>query len=842
MKSLHRFKGGPRRSGWGLLAGFVLSCTLAAPARASEPEPELATEAARDGDRCAKDPDLPLCFLEPGERARLPKVEPLRVPSSPVLRTKFATTLANACADLDEVRPRRFTVAASAVDAPTALAGLHDGSLRGELNRLDTDASVAEVRRVAEALAVAGVALARTCNRIETGERLTANEVGHLRDIYADGARQLAALVDVLTNVAEPLEVVLEPAATEADARDFVDALTVGPLGTPQSMLGGGSLGAVASRVFGGLAEFLIDRAREEALGHVRDRLEREVCQTDPGVFLERSCQVLGRDDSGGSLAALGASLHAAVLVDLDHLVDKLVVFASARVPTVAYPGTVFRVAVALARDTRAKRDPLDFVTSLAAIEPLICEQTVGSATAIPGDRECADTMAALRLGSATTRAVLRQQGSDDAAAFVVLGSAFALELEVGQIPAVARDRLAAMLPALPWTGDAHHRQLRFDAETLAHFRDLIGETVAVIQGVEGNMRGMANRDAPPSAEDMLAVASDACVGLMRAGESGLALARRLKDAQATSSTRSTSSTSSTRSMGGVLAAPAPAATRAPPAGGADLSRLEQAIGSLDQRMLAARDATDGEWGSASLAVFDQLIDMLEDRADPGRHGEALAALEQLRRYLPLFIEIANAESSADVAAALEAAFPAGGYKLKYRQGTVAINAFLGGYGGALVPLGGPSTVTGETAMFAPVGVHVSTPIDGGGGGRPWNVGLMVAVIDVGAITTSKWLTAESEPEVDDGTATVTDEPGDFNIAGVLSPGAYLTFGIAQSPFTLGLGASVNPFAQKQTTTTFVGGESTGESSRFIPAVRAGAFVAVDITMVAFGLRKRRSR
>ena len=221
--------------------------------------------------------------------------------------------------------------------------------------------------------------------------------------------------------------------------------------------------------------------------------------------------------------------------------------------------------------------------------------------------------------------------------------------------------------------------------------------------------------------------------------------------------------------------------------------------------------------------------------------------LDMLRKYLPLLVEVANAKSSADVNAALQAAFPAGGYRRKYVQGSVAINGFLGAYGGGTISNSLDANnnlawgqASGEFAMFAPIGVHATAPV-GKTKKRPWHLGGLVSVIDLGAITTSKWVSQEINPEetTDNGTSqTKVGEPAVFNIAGLVSPGAFFTVGIANSPFVFGVGASINPFAQKRTVT---GRDSVGDiesvDEKFLPAIRFGVFLAVDITFVSFGLR-----
>jgi hypothetical protein len=270
-----------------------------------------------------------------------------------------------------------------------------------------------------------------------------------------------------------------------------------------------------------------------------------------------------------------------------------------------------------------------------------------------------------------------------------------------------------------------------------------------------------------------------------------------------------------------------------------ELVELANEIGSqptlADSGELVAMSAAirSDDWGRSALAMFE-VVDTIAD-------DETMDAIfKQLRSFLPLFVEIANAQSSADVEAALEAAFPARGYRLKYRQPAIALNAYLGGYGGGIYLLDDDAQLTGEAAMFAPIGVETSWPL-GHGPRNAWHLGLFVAAVDLGAITTSKFLATEvADAPPTSGEQVTHEEPAKFNVAGLLSPGLYFTAGIAESPFSLGVGASINPFVLQEVHRTYVGGEVDSQSQHYLAALRFGVFLAADLTMIAFGRKGRR--
>jgi hypothetical protein len=62
---------------------------------------------------------------------------------------------------------------------------------------------------------------------------------------------------------------------------------------------------------------------------------------------------------------------------------------------------------------------------------------------------------------------------------------------------------------------------------------------------------------------------------------------------------------------------------------------------------------------------------------------------------------------------------------------------------------------------------------------------------------------------------------------------------VAESPFSFGLGASVSPFVLQQVERSYVAGEVDSQSQSYLTAVRFGAFLAVDVTMIAFGRKGR---
>ncbi len=125
---------------------------------------------------------------------------------------------------------------------------------------------------------------------------------------------------------------------------------------------------------------------------------------------------------------------------------------------------------------------------------------------------------------------------------------------------------------------------------------------------------------------------------------------------------------------------------------------------------------------------------------------------------------------------------------------------------------------------------------------------MLLSVLDLGTIT-ARTVAAESvEPvvSVDEAmtmttTTTEVDEVAALDIRQLFSPGAYFTLGIAESPATVGAGLSYNPFLRDATSTTSDGSLSEPDiHTERVSVLRVGVFVAIDVTMFAFRLSRRR--
>ena len=268
----------------------------------------------------------------------------------------------------------------------------------------------------------------------------------------------------------------------------------------------------------------------------------------------------------------------------------------------------------------------------------------------------------------------------------------------------------------------------------------------------------------------------------------------------------------------------------------ASVERLTRMVETLDRilhtqptesvtiAMSRARDAVNlaaalvqADYGAAGLAT----IDLAKGFVGPG--AKTFDAWN-IRKHLPLIVELASAQSSQDVAATFDAyAAPLGTYEIKYKKPFVGISALVGGHLSAeYLKSEGVEGWNPSFGVFAPVGVHSSFDCD-------WtHLGVMLSLLDLGAVTTIRtgpspkgdldgvddMDAADSKPE-----AKAAPEIG---FAQVFSPGVFVVIGLFESPFVLGGGVSFSPELREVTQAGLTEELST---------LRVGGFLAVDVPL-----------
>ena len=153
----------------------------------------------------------------------------------------------------------------------------------------------------------------------------------------------------------------------------------------------------------------------------------------------------------------------------------------------------------------------------------------------------------------------------------------------------------------------------------------------------------------------------------------------------------------------------------------------------------------------------------------------------------------------------------------------VAVGALAGVSGGAeWVRTNGSGWSTGGVVgAFAPIGLTASTPL-----GTWFHAGVMVSVLNLGALVSARFSQDLKTTTTAAGTTTTTVQTDpEVKFSNVLAPGAFVTLGIARSPFVLSVGGQVVPVARQLTTVDPSGNASTSTA----PAIQLIGSLSVDV-------------
>lgn len=233
----------------------------------------------------------------------------------------------------------------------------------------------------------------------------------------------------------------------------------------------------------------------------------------------------------------------------------------------------------------------------------------------------------------------------------------------------------------------------------------------------------------------------------------------------------------------------------------------------------AASKMTAGQYAEGLRLVLEASARLGHDKELP----------ESVRRFVPLFVDLASAQNAGDVKRALEnAAAPVGSWKRKHKEFTWGLNGFVGGIGGIeLLPF--TEGITASPGVGTAGGVLASVGIDFSGPiykKCTWSHGVFISLIDLGQLTWSRFSNLQEAKSGEKATANVAPE---VNFAQIFSPGLYYHISLGDSPFTIGVGSSLAPALRSYTFQS-----TMAPSERALSILRIGAFVAVDITILPF--------
>ena len=552
---------------------------------------------------------------------------------------------------------------------------------------------------------------------------------------------------------------------------------TQGGLGIPNPLTG------LESTLINGLADFLVTRAKAEAIAYLREQITERFCskasKENLSLYLPNLCETLQHLDESMSIAATGTVLNAAARRDLEGMPDALLVQIGAKDPAHLFVYEPSRLSYAAFRAAQAGRSPIEIFRSLHATKQFKCEAGAAS-------DQCRTILWAFRMASALLYSV-------DACGL----SGTAAQGKLSGMQAVAAVLLAQ--------------------NNLKPFNDLplgVGGVRALMRIVAGvgltlsdwnlNVNPLFTKKAsaagaasPTSAKTAADVRRDVASSISKIALDCSQLARSVTSAVATA---------------------------------ADAASLDKGYDRAEVAIAIGTDLINEQYGALVTDTSRLFVQLRTD--DP----ELEDLFHVAARIGPLVAELAGAKSSKDVATVLEAAAaPVGSYKAKYQRAGMSLNSFVGVAGGgevmqvpAVAGTGATSSTSASFGGFVPVGLHATAPFCAAASGGNWfHIGATLSLIDLGALSTVRFKNDVSGSRA---VSQTTSSAPNVGVGQIFAPGFYLTLGLFKSPIVVGAGGSLGPSLRTVNSTDANGIERTDKTSVF----RFGGFLALDLTLMPF--------
>lgn len=247
-----------------------------------------------------------------------------------------------------------------------------------------------------------------------------------------------------------------------------------------------------------------------------------------------------------------------------------------------------------------------------------------------------------------------------------------------------------------------------------------------------------------------------------------------------------------------------------------DASLGRERVGQLLQLISGVVDASAGMLDQESdrdlriaMSTLNVLGDMFLGKWADGVRGTMTlvassvnpqALPEQLRAFLPLVADLAAAQDSKAVKAALQsAAAPLGSWRVRRQRTLLSITGVVGAQGSYEMPLQVPSGVNLQPGWtvgpMAAIGLELSFPLKC----LQSSLGLFISALDVGQLALARvtGLDDQSQNQTMKGQQTKADVASNVDFLDVVAPGVYLKLGIAKTPLTFGFGPSLAPRLRK---------------------------------------------
>lgn len=232
-----------------------------------------------------------------------------------------------------------------------------------------------------------------------------------------------------------------------------------------------------------------------------------------------------------------------------------------------------------------------------------------------------------------------------------------------------------------------------------------------------------------------------------------------------------------------------------------DVTDLTKQLGEIRKTVRVAKELLKGD----EAAYMTAFLIYVSHENDKG-----LKVPDSVKKIIPVMVEIANAETSKDVAAVIEAAAaPVGSYREKSKRSMMSVTGFVGiaGLGKEYYKVENESKSEEiKIQPFAPLGIHATIP----GKCLSGYTGLFFSLVDLGPLVSiHNDSGVESQPNT--------------GFKQIFSPGIYLTHQIHfLGPVNIGYGISQTPELIRT------------KSGEDVTSWRHQAFVALDLTLFPF--------
>jgi hypothetical protein len=544
------------------------------------------------------------------------------------------------------------------------------------------------------------------------------------------------------------------------------------------------STGSLESDIIKGLANFIYDRAKQEGTLYLSRELSERLCDDTHKLLFPRVCVALTVADPPIPLSAMATYLVAAARSDLAALPDRMLAYTLHYLTkTTQAPAreTLFgaRIGLTYYRTVASGRTPFDVARSLHAMQ--VPDTIVGHDT---------DVLKGVKVASELLDSVQAQQGWRNVTSpsildsrYYALGAIFSFEdayqADGSPFGAFNVDRIADLVPVVA---------------------QYIADTVSLVTRTEAAKKATVTPASTPTTGGDFSGGGD--------GQTGTPSQLTMQDYTAAVS----------QTLSHALA------------NGADIA---QRLGIMTSSL-----ALDVKTVSSIAEIGEQIVskqspvDLLMLASTLVTHIDAVApkeisssaAFTDVEQLLALLAQIAQAKSADEVETVLQTAgASASTYAIKYQHSMVAVGALAGIAGGweSVRPSGLGWSTSGMIGAFAPVGFTASTPLGG-----CFHGGVMLSVINLGSLVSARF---SQDVTTTGATTTTVETTQSVKFTNVLTPGLFVTIGLARSPFTLALGTQVVPIG-REVSTAAAGSTTTSN----LPSIQFVGALSMDVPLFVF--------